>query len=68
MWAISANETEMRDVLAAVTPGGGKRFRPVIAVSRLIGAGIVDRVVLVWIVPRETLKYQAEETFTDAFW
>jgi hypothetical protein len=35
--AISANETEVRDVLAAVTPGGGKSLLPVIAASRLIG-------------------------------
>jgi len=66
MRAISANETEVRDVLAAVTPGGGKSLLPVIAASRLIGAGITDRVV--WIVPRETLKYQAEEAFADASW
>jgi superfamily II DNA or RNA helicase len=66
MRAIAANETEVRDVLAAVTPGGGKSLLPVIAASRLIGAGITDRVV--WIVPRETLKYQAEEAFTDASW
>ncbi len=64
--AISANEMEVRDVLAAVTPGGGKSLLPVIAASRLIGAGIVDRVV--WIVPRETLKYQAEEAFADTSW
>ncbi len=66
MQAISVNETEVRDVLAAVTPGGGKSLLPVIAASRLIGAGIADRVV--WIVPRETLKYQAEEAFADASW
>ena len=66
MRAISAHETEARDVLAAVTPGGGKSLLPVIAASRLIGAGIADRVV--WIVPRETLKHQAEEAFADASW
>jgi superfamily II DNA or RNA helicase len=66
MRAISANETEVRDVLAAVTPGGGKSLLPVIAATRLIAARIVDRVV--WIVPRETLKYQAEEAFADVSW
>src|SRR5262245_2394668 len=66
MQAIAANETEVRDVLAAVTPGGGKSLLPVIAASRLIGAGLTDRVV--WIVPRETLKYQAEEAFADGSW
>jgi superfamily II DNA or RNA helicase len=66
MRAISTNETEVRDVLAAVTPGGGKSLLPVIAASRLIGAGIADRIV--WIVPRETLKHQAEEAFADASW
>jgi len=66
MRAIAANETEVRDVLAAVTPGGGKSLLPVIAANRLIGAGITERVV--WIVPRETLKYQAEEAFADASW
>src|SRR5262245_38195793 len=58
MRAIAANETDVRDVLAAVTPGGGKSFLPVIAANRLIGAGIIERIV--WIVPRESLKYQAE--------
>ena len=42
MQAISANETEARDVLAAVTPGGGKSLLPVIAASRLIDAGIAE--------------------------
>lgn len=66
MGAIATKETEVRDVLAAVTPGGGKSLLPVIAASRLIGAGITERVV--WIVPRESLKYQAEEAFADVFW
>jgi superfamily II DNA or RNA helicase len=66
MRAISTNETEVRDVLAAVTPGGGKSLLPVIAASRLISGGIVDRIV--WVVPRETLKHQAEEAFADASW
>jgi superfamily II DNA or RNA helicase len=66
MRAIAANETAVRDVLAAVTPGGGKSLLPVIAASRLLAAGIVERIV--WVVPRESLKYQAEEAFADAAW
>ncbi len=56
----------VRDVLAAVTPGGGKSLLPVIAAARLIGAGIVSRVV--WIVPRDSLRLQAEEAFADPVW
>lgn len=56
----------MRDVLAAVTPGGGKSLLPVIAASRLITAGVIDRIV--WVVPRDSLKHQAEEAFADAAW
>src|SRR5262245_46093338 len=66
MRAIAANETAVRDVLAAVTPGGGKSLLPVIAASHLLAAGIVERIV--WVVPRESLKYQAEEAFADAAW
>src|SRR5262249_20621707 len=66
MQAISANETEVRDVLAAVTPGGGQKLLAVSAASRLIRTGITNRVV--WIVPRQTLKSQAEEAFADASW
>ena len=57
---------EVRDVLAAVTPGGGKSLLPVIAAARLIAAGIVERVV--WIVPRDSLRLQAEEAFADPVW
>jgi superfamily II DNA or RNA helicase len=66
MQAIAARETPARDVLAAVTPGGGKSLLPVLAARRLFAAGLVER--LVWIVPRESLKYQAEEAFADAAW
>jgi len=34
MQAIAAGETPVRDVLAAVTPGGGKSLLPVIAARR----------------------------------
>ncbi|TGD94793.1 DEAD/DEAH box helicase [Methylobacterium nonmethylotrophicum] len=54
------------DILAAVTPGGGKSLLPVIAASKLIGAGLVDRVV--WVVPRDSLRLQAEEAFADPAW
>ncbi|KMO33181.1 restriction endonuclease subunit R [Methylobacterium variabile] len=54
------------DILAAVTPGGGKSLLPVIAASKLIAAGLVDRVV--WIVPRDSLRLQAEEAFADPAW
>ena len=56
----------VRDVLAAVTPGGGKSLLPVIAAARLVAAGIVTRVV--WIVPRDSLRLQAEEAFADPVW
>jgi superfamily II DNA or RNA helicase len=66
MRAIAASETHIRDVVAAVTPGGGKSLLPVISAARLINAGVVDRVC--WIVPRDTLRLQAEEAFADQAW
>src|SRR5919112_5002909 len=63
---IAAGESPVRDILAAVTPGGGKSLLPVIAAARLIAAGVVDRVC--WIVPRENLRLQAEEAFADPAW
>jgi len=65
--AIAAGEASaVRDVLAAVTPGGGKSLLPVLAAHALIGAGIVERVV--WVVPRDSLRLQAEEAFADPHW
>lgn len=64
--AIAAGETGLRDILAAVTPGGGKSLLPVIAGARLVAAGIVDRIC--WIVPRDSLRLQAEEAFVDPAW
>lgn len=58
--------TDVRDILAIVTPGGGKSLLPVLTAARLIRAGLVDRVC--WIVPRDTLKLQAEEAFADPVW
>ncbi|MGY2049790.1 DEAD/DEAH box helicase [Methylobacterium sp. JK268] len=57
---------EVADILAAVTPGGGKSLLPVIAAARLIAAGTVERVV--WVVPRDSLRLQAEEAFADPAW
>ena len=66
MDAIASRQTDARDILAAVTPGGGKSLLPVIAAARLIAAGMVDRVC--WVVPRDSLRLQAEEAFTDPAW
>src|SRR4051812_8379597 len=67
MAAISAGEaTGISDVLAAVTPGGGKSLLPVIAGAHLIRAGIVERIC--WVVPRDSLRLQAEEAFADPHW
>ncbi len=57
---------DVRDILAAVTPGGGKSLLPVIAAARLLAAGLIDRVC--WIVPRDSLRLQAEEAFADPAW
>jgi superfamily II DNA or RNA helicase len=54
------------DILAAVTPGGGKSLLPVIAAARLIGVGRVERIC--WVVPRDSLRLQAEEAFADPVW
>src|SRR4051812_27859899 len=64
--AIATGASPVRDILAAVTPGGGKSLLPVIAAARLIAAGVVDRVC--WIVPRDSLRLQAEEAFADPVW
>src|SRR4051794_31664495 len=64
--AIASGRTDTRDILAAVTPGGGKSLLPVIAAARLVEAGIVERVC--WVVPRDTLRLQAEEAFADPAW
>ena len=56
----------MRDILAAVTPGGGKSLLPVLAAATLIRASVVER--MVWVVPRDSLRLQAEEAFADPRW
>lgn len=62
----SGAAADLSDILAAVTPGGGKSLLPVIAAARLIEAGVIDRVC--WVVPRDSLRLQAEEAFADATW
>ncbi|HET9019551.1 MAG TPA: DEAD/DEAH box helicase family protein [Acetobacteraceae bacterium] len=65
--AIAAGEAGgVADILAAVTPGGGKSLLPVIAAARLIAAGAVERIC--WVVPRDSLRLQAEEAFADPSW
>ena len=65
--AVAAGEAEgIADILAAVTPGGGKSLLPVIAAAALIRAGVADRVC--WVVPRDSLRLQAEEAFADPAW
>ena len=67
MQAIAAGQApDVRDILAAVTPGGGKSLLPVIAAAPLLKAGNIDRVC--WVVPRDTLRLQAEEAFADPSW
>lgn len=62
----SGEAGHVRDLLAAVTPGGGKSLLPVIAAHGLIAAGLVERIV--WVVPRDSLRLQAEEAFADPLW
>ncbi|HEY0421814.1 MAG TPA: DEAD/DEAH box helicase family protein, partial [Rhodopila sp.] len=64
--AIASGQTEARDILAAVTPGGGKSLLPVLAAAQLIAAGVVERIC--WVVPRDSLRLQAEEAFADPAW
>ena len=64
--AIATGQTEARDILAAVTPGGGKSLLPVIAAVALKRADLIDRVC--WVVPRDSLRLQAEEAFADPRW
>ena len=56
----------MRDVLATVTPSGGKSLLPVLAAQALIAAGVCERIC--WMVPRDSLRLQAEEVFADPAW
>ena len=55
----------VRSVLASVTPGGGKSALPVILCEHLIPEH-ADR--FLWVVPRNSLKYQGESEFIDPRW
>jgi superfamily II DNA or RNA helicase len=59
---IKAGISDVRTIIASVTPGGGKSLLPVIAAARLI-AIIADAIC--WIAPRDALRKQAEEVFGD---
>lgn len=52
-------------IIASVTPGGGKSAMPVILASMLIPK-IADK--LIWVCPRDALKYQGESEFIDPRW
>ena len=52
----------IRDIYAAVTPGAGKSWLPVIAARELIPA-IADKIC--WVVPRTNLARQAEDVFAN---
>ncbi len=54
---------EVCDILAAVTPGGGKSLLPVLGAHALVRAGTVEQVI--WVVPRDSLRLQAEEAVAD---
>lgn len=56
------NGAPIKQIIASVTPGGGKSKLPVILASLLIPQ-IADRIM--WVVPRNPLKYQGEGEFTD---
>ena len=64
---IAAGADDVRDILADVTPGGGKSMLPVICAARLLGPDRPIRQIL-WIVPRDNLRAQAEEAFLDPRW
>lgn len=52
------------DIVASVTPGGGKSSLPTVA-SRLIDAGLADKICVV--VPRKSLETQGEAAFLNPF-
>ena len=68
MHAIAGGQApEITDILAAVTPGGGKSLLPVIAAHVLLAAGLVERVC--WGGRRATAcANRAEEAFADPAW
>jgi superfamily II DNA or RNA helicase len=52
-------------IYAHCTPGGGKSLLPIIIGSKLIKAGLADK--LVWIAPRLSLTDQAEREFINPY-
>lgn len=56
---------KIKQIIAAVTPGGGKSALPVILASILIPT-FADK--LVWIAPRNALKHQGELEFVNPRW
>ncbi len=63
--AIVRGESQVRTLVAAVTPGGGKSLLPNILAAKLIAAGLIDA--LCWVVPRRTLQFQGEANFQDPY-
>jgi len=55
----------VREIDLSVTPGGGKSGAPVILASILIPT-FADK--LIWVAPRNSLKYQGEAEFVDPRW
>lgn len=55
----------IRQIALPWTPGGGKSAAPVILASVLIPT-VADK--LIWIAPRNALKYQGEAEFTNPRW
>jgi superfamily II DNA or RNA helicase len=55
----------VREIILAITPGGGKSFVPVILAENLIPT-IAEK--LCWVVPRNSLKYQGEGEFCNPHW
>ena len=55
----------IKEIILAVTPGGGKSFVPVILAENLIPT-IADKIC--WVVPRNSLKYQGEDEFCNPRW
>lgn len=54
--------SDIKTIIEDVTPGGGKSKLPVILASMLIPTW-AERIL--WVVPRNSLKYQGEEEFID---
>lgn len=60
-----ASGASVRRIIVYVTPGGGKSALPVIAAQLLIPS-FADK--LIWVAPRNALKYQGESEFVDPRW